>query len=378
MNAPAVQPDLSPPEAIDTDVLVVGAGPAGLFQVFQLGLLGLRVALIDALPQAGGQCLALYPDKPIYDVPGIPVCTGRELTAQLLAQAQPFLRPPVSPACGPLWQHLVSGLSAQPTEQGPGWEVATCHAHTGQLGPTVRCKGLVLATGAGAFLPRGLGLPGLEALGNVHHLMPDTPEHVNWAGQHVVVAGGGEEALLAAAQLLQWPAHHAPARITVLHRRAVLQGPDALLTTVNAALADGRLHLHVGMPTAHAASEGRLQHLTLLQPDASHAELAADQWLVQLGLSPKLGPLAQWGIDLQRKQVQVDAATFATNLSGIHAIGDAIAYPGKLRLIVSAFHEATLAAHALARMWVPTHPAQPLYPTTNALLHERLGLSHSG
>lgn len=367
-------PEHATPTTIDTDVLVVGAGPAGLFQVFQLGLLGLRVALIDALPQAGGQCLALYPDKPIYDVPGIPVCTGRELTAQLWAQAQPFLRAPVAPSCGPLWQHLVAGLR----REGEGWRVDTAHAHTAHAGPSIQCKGVVLATGAGAFLPRGMGLAGLEALDNVHHLMPQGSQAGAWAGQHVVVAGGGEEALLAATQLLAWPADQAPARITLLHRRAVLQAPDDLLAAVNQALADGRLHLQVGMPTGFTAQDGRLQHLSLLQPDASTADFAADQWLVQLGLSPKLGPLAQWGVDLARKQVQVDASTFATNLGGIHAIGDAITYPGKLRLIVSAFHEATLAAHAMARAWVPQHPTQPLYTTTSAVLHHRLGVSHSG
>ncbi|MEY4763876.1 MAG: hypothetical protein RI907_549 [Pseudomonadota bacterium] len=364
---------------IETDVVVVGAGPAGLFQAFQLGLLGMSVVLVDALPEAGGQCTALYADKPIYDVPGIPVCTGRELTERLLQQAHPFLGAPLAPqpsadttAPGRLWlNHLVASLDALPEG---GFLLGTAHATTQATGPSLRARGVVLATGAGAFLPRGLGLAGLDGLANVHHHLSDAEQ---WAGQHVVVAGGGEEALSAVAHLLALPPALAPGRLTLMHRRAQWQAEPELLALVQEAITQGRVHLALGLPTAFAqeAEAPRLAHLNLLTPDSTTAELACDQLVIRLGLSPKLGPLQHWGLALERKQLPVDTAQFQTSLAHVHAIGDAVTYPGKLRLIVSGFHEATLAAHGLARHLIGGHPAQPLYTTTSAVLHDRLGLA---
>ncbi len=351
---------------IDTDVLVIGAGPAGLFQAFQLGLLGLRVDLIDALPEAGGQCAALYADKPIYDIPGIPVCTGRELTERLMAQAQPFIG-------GRL--HLGWVIDTLSGSLESGFALGSVSAQDAQAaGPAFQAKAVVVATGAGAFLPRSLNLPGLSALQGVHHHLSDAL-CATWAGQDLVVAGGGDEALSAAAQLLALPSGQAPGRITLLHRRAQFQAEPDRLAQAERWLAEGRLQLAVGLPTAAHSHDGRITALEVMGPDSQTTLLPCPHLLIQLGLSPKLGPLADWGLVLARKQVQVDPATFESSVAGVHAVGDAISYPGKQRLILCAFHEATLAAHALSRRLQADHPSHLLYTTTSPVLHRRLGVA---
>jgi thioredoxin reductase (NADPH) len=351
---------------IETDVLVIGAGPAGLFQAFQLGLLGLSTQVVDALPEAGGQCTALYADKPIYDVPGIPVCTGRELTERLMAQAQPFL--PGGLHLG--W--LLGGMQARVASPDGGFLLDTVSAlDAQQAGPSFHAKAVVVASGAGAFLPRSLNLPGLATLGHVHHHLGDAAQ---WAGQALVVAGGGDEALGAVQQLMSLPEAQAPRRITLLHRRAQFQAEPERIAQVEGWIASGRVQLAVGLPTAVHNENGRVSALDLLGADSQTTPLPCTQLLIQLGLSPKLGPLQEWGLALSRKQVQVNPATLETNVPGVHAIGDAITYPGKQRLILCAFHEATLTAHALAPRLRPEHPMHLLYTTTSPVLHRRLGL----
>ncbi len=361
---------MTAPPVIETDVLVIGAGPAGLFQAFQLGLLGLSVHIVDALPEAGGQCTALYADKPIYDVPGIPVCSGRELTERLLAQAQPFIAQNLH------LNLLVSGLQAQPAEDADkppsGFQLDTVQAlHTQQPGPSFHARAVVVATGAGAFLPRSLNLPGLPALGNVHHHLSDP---ALWAGQDLVIAGGGDEALDAVQQLMALPSDQAPRRITLLHRRAQFQAEPERVAQLEQWIAAGQVHLAVGLPTGVQAEQGLITALTLLGPDSQTATLPCPHLLIQLGLSPKLGPLQEWGLNLSRKQVQVNPGTCESTLAGVHAIGDAITYPGKLRLILCGFHEATLTAHALAQRLHADHPMHLLYTTTSPVLHRRLGI----
>ncbi len=360
---------------IHTDALVIGAGPVGLFQAFQLGLLGLSVEVVDALPFAGGQCMALYPDKPIYDVPGVPVCTGRELTRSLLRQAAPFLPP--SEVEGPhAHQHLHLGQLVQSlaTTADGTWSVTTDH------GLTFSAKSVLIAAGAGAFLPRGLGVPELDGALNVHHhLSEDDSVAPAWAGQQLVVAGGGDEALsavLAIAQTAQ--AAHRPSRLTLLHRRDVFQADAALEAAVRDLIDQGSVQLAIGMPQSaerHSAGDGdAVRALSLLGADGQTRSLPLDHLLVRLGLSPKLGPLSTWGMALERKQVSVSTATFATSLPRVHAVGDINTYPGKKRLLLCGFHEATLAAHALAVELRPDAPSHLLYTTTSPVLHQRLGV----
>jgi len=370
---------------IHTDALVIGAGPVGLFQAFQLGLLGLSAEVVDALPFAGGQCMALYPDKPIYDVPGVPVCTGRELTQSLLKQAAPFL--PAAEAAGPhdhqplqAFQHLHLGQLVQSlaaTADG-AWTVTT------DRGLTFLAQSVLIAAGAGAFLPRGLGVAELDGALNVHHHLPEDDSLAPpWAGQQLVVAGGGDEALsavLAIAQTAQ--AAHRPSLLTLLHRRDVFQADAALEAAVRELIAQGRVQLAIGLPQSaerHSVNEGqsaghRVRALSLLGADGQACSLPLDHLLVRLGLSPKLGPLSTWGMALERKQVSVSTLTFATSLPRVHAVGDINTYPGKKRLLLCGFHEATLAAHALAVELRPDAPSHLLYTTTSPVLHQRLGL----
>jgi len=383
---------------IHTDALVIGAGPVGLFQAFQLGLLGLSVEVVDALPFAGGQCMALYPDKPIYDVPGVPVCTGRELTRSLLQQAAPFLPP--SEAQGPRahqhlqhTQHLHLGQLVQSlTATADGaWTVTT------DRGLVFQAQSVLIAAGAGAFLPRGLGVAELDGAINVHHhLTEDDSVAPPWAGQHLVVAGGGEEALsavLAIAQTAQ-PAHR-PSRLTLLHRRDVFLADAALEAAVRELIHQGSVQLEIGLPqsaerhsktdrktdnTPDSANDRKgdgdaVQALSLLGADGQTRSLPLDHLLIRLGLSPKLGPLSTWGMALERKQVSVSTATFATSLPRVHAVGDINTYPGKKRLLLCGFHEATLAAHHALAQIKPDQPQHLQYTTTSALLHQRLGLA---
>ena len=370
-----------------TDALVIGAGPVGLFQAFQLGLLGLKVEVVDVLPQAGGQCMALYPDKPIYDVPGVPRCTGREFTSLLLEQASPFL--PIDPSTGQR-AHLHLGQQVESlTPVDGGWQVGT------SAGWACQARSVVIAAGAGAFVPRGLGMADLDGATNLSHQLPgefaaelpgDGRERhfdatrPDWAGQHLVIAGGGDEALAAVLSVSQAEPAHRPARITLLHRRDAFQAEPEVETAVRALIQSGAVQLVLGVPQgARLAREGnsqraRIEALQLLGADGLPFDLPLDHLLVRLGLSPKLGPMTQWGMALERKQVRVDTATYASSLPGVHAVGDINTYPGKKRLLLCGFHEATLAAHAIAMALNPDAPPHLLYTTTSPVLHRRLGV----
>ncbi len=355
---------------IHTDALVIGAGPVGLFQVFQLGLLGLKAEIVDVLPHAGGQCTALYPDKPIYDIPGVPVCTGRELTQQLLAQAAPFL-PADAPGAPPRNLHLghmVSELRALPEG---GFEIQT------DKGLLAQARAVFIAAGAGAFVPRGLNLPDLDNASNLHYFLPEQADAtMPWAGQHLLIHGGGDEALAAALDMVQHPdPAQRPARLSLLHRRDPFQADDELDKQVRALMASGQIELVVGMPVAAQVEGGQLRALQILGPDGQTRTQHLDHLLVRLGMSPKLGPLTTWGMALERKQVAVSTASFESSIPGIHAVGDINTYPGKKRLLLCGFHEATLAAHHAAAALNPDAPQHLLYTTTSPLLHQRLGVA---
>jgi thioredoxin reductase (NADPH) len=339
-----------------TDAVVIGAGPVGLFQVFQLGLQGLRAHVVDALPFAGGQCAELYGDKPIYDIPGIAVCTGQELTERLLGQIRPF-----SPTF-----HLGQQVESVQAQAGGGFRIGTSG------GTQLQARAVFLATGVGAFVPRALKLAGLQAHegGQVRYRLDDPAA---LAGQRVVVHGGDEPAVAQAIACATAPEAQRPARTTLQHRRDVFDAPPALLAQLQALRAAGRIGVAIGVPAAIAEEDGRLAALTLTTPEGTALSLPLDLLLVRLGLVPRLGPIADWGLQLERKQLVVDTATFATSVPGIHAVGDAITYPGKRKLILSGFHEATLAAFGAAE-WLAGHKLPLEYTTSSERLHGLLGL----
>ena len=344
-------------DAIATDAVVVGAGPVGLFQVFQLGLLGLRSQVIDSLPAPGGQCAELYAGKPIYDIPAVPVCTGAELTERLLQQIKPF----------PTGIHLdqeVVGLSRLDDGR---FELTTSR------GISFRARVVVVAAGVGAFQPRRVKLAALEAFeGSQVRFRLD--ERAAWAGQRVVVVGGDAAAIASAIELAE-TASDKPLHVTLLHRRDVLDAPAEMLARLHALIESGALDFVVGQPTGVVVDDGRLAGLELTGPDGALRALALDRLLVRLGLAPKLGPVAHWGLALERKQLVVDTARFETSVAGIFAVGDVNTYPGKRKLIVCGFHEATLAAYAAAAIVYPDQPVQLQYTTTSTTLQRRLGVA---
>lgn len=357
---------------IQTDTVIIGAGPVGLFQLFQLGLLGLKAHVVDVLPEAGGQCVALYPDKPIYDVPGLPVCTGRALTDQLMQQARPF---------------IAHGANGEPANLHFGTQVHSVTATDDGFvigtasGLMLQTASVFVAAGAGAFVPKALAIPGLPPEpggqpGNLHYHLPAEAQSAPWAGQHLVIAGGGDEALSAVISVLQSPAAQQPRQITLLHRRDQFQAEPALEAQVRTLIGQGQVSLALGVVQgAQRHDDARLQSLSLLTADGQPVDLPLDHLLVRQGLSPKLGPLAEWGLQLDRKQVVVDPGSFASSVQGVYAVGDISTYPGKKRLIVCGFHEATLAAHDAHRRLRPDAPQHLQYTTTSALLHQRLGLN---
>jgi thioredoxin reductase (NADPH) len=338
----------------ETDAVVIGAGPVGLFQVFQLGLQGISAHLIDALPHAGGQCVELYGDKPIYDIPGIPVCTGRELTDLLLRQIAPFKTQ---------WHlnTLVSALTAQPDGR--------LLLETSQ-GTPLRARAVFIAAGVGAFVPRTLKVEGIERFVGTQVHYQNLPAAADVTGQHVVVHGGDEPAVARAVELAE---QGQAARVSLLHRRDVFQAPDALLQHLQHLRDAGRIHVEAAQITGIDTTGDQLSALQVVGPDGHTRALPLDVLLAVLGISPRLGPIADWGLALERKQLVVDTEAFRTSVPGIYAVGDINTYPGKRKLILCGFHEATLAAFAAAEA-IKGDKVALQYTTTSPRLHQLLGV----
>lgn len=343
----------------ETDAVIVGAGPVGLFQAFQLGLQDIRCHIVDALPHVGGQCAELYPDKPIYDIPGIPLCTGHELVARLQQQVAPF-----APSL-----HLRQEVTA--VEVLPD---ARLSVHTSAQQHFV-CKTLFIAAGVGAFQARKLSLDGAAALeGTQLHYHLDEPSR--FAQQDLLIVGG-DAAAVGAAVCLSQLGQQAPSRVTLMHRRDVFQAEPELLATLRDAVAQGRLQLHIGQLTAlrTEAHTQALHAVEIATPDGQTLERPVQQLLVLQGLSPKLGPVASWGLEMARKQLVVNTENFGTSVPGIFAVGDINTYPGKKKLILCGFHEATLAAFGAADIVHPQRRTLLQYTTTSSELHRLLGVA---
>jgi thioredoxin reductase (NADPH) len=338
---------------IETDALIIGAGPVGLFQVFQLGLLEIKCHVIDALPYPGGQCIELYPDKPIYDIPGTPRTTGRDLTASLLAQIKPFDAPLHLGQLVSRIEKLADGRFQVETSQNQQFTT----------------KVIIIAAGVGAFQPKLLKVDGLARFANAqlfYHSQPDTT-----AGQHVLVVGGEDSALECAVELATTGQAKS---ITLLHRRDVYQAAPALVAKVHELRDAKALQLMVGQVTGFNEQAGKLTAAHVTDVDGQTHAVPTDTLLVYLGLSPKLGPVADWGLAMARKQVEVDTEKFATSVPGIFAVGDINSYPGKKKLILSGFHECALAAFGAADIVSPGKNPPLEYTTSSTRLHRLLGV----
>ena len=338
---------------IETDAVIIGAGPVGLFQVFELGLLEIKAHVIDSLPEVGGQCIELYPDKPIYDIPAIPVCTGRELVSKLLKQIEPF---------APQF-HLNQEVSTLEKQTDGRFLITTSQDQH------FLCKAVFIAAGVGAFQPRTLNLEGIEALVDqqVFYRIRD-PEQ--FTGKKIVICGGGDSAL-------DWALHFVgkAASVTLIHRRDEFKATPQSVAKMRALCASGEMQLLIGQITGIESSNGKLTGIAVTSIEGTVQALTLDSLLLFYGLSPKLGPIADWGLDIDRKQVAVDTACFQTSTPGIFAVGDINIYPGKKKLILSGFHEAALAAFAAAAFIAPEKQIQLQYTTTSPKLHKALGVS---
>ncbi len=338
---------------IQTDALIVGAGPCGLFQVLELGFLGIKADIVDSLPAEGGQCSWLYPDKPIYDIPAIPVCTGAELVANLMKQIAPF---------GPVFHLGEEVVAVQPLEG--SFRVRT------SAGKEFQAKTIFIAGGVGSFQPRKLHLDGAAALEDhsIHYRVLDP---ARFKGQRLAILGGGDSAL-------DWALALGPdaAALTVIHRRDDYRAAPASVAQLKARAAAGAVQLmESATATALRLDGNRLTGLEVKLADGSTRIVETDHILVFFGLSPKLGPIAEWGLTLSKKTITVDTESFQSNIPGIFAIGDICDYPGKKKLILSGFHEAALAAFAAKALIEPGKKVHLQYTTTSPLMHKRLGVA---
>jgi len=354
MESAARQSMQSDPTPIHTDALVIGAGPVGLFQVFQLGLQGIHAQVVDVQDQAGGQCIELYPDKPLYDIPGLPYSTGRDLTQRLLEQVAPF-----NPAF-----HFSQQVSQLSRQTGGRWLVGTS---TQQF----LTRTLFVAAGVGAFVPKELKVDGLAAFAGSQLFYRLNPAE-RFKGMQVVVVGGEESAVNNAIALAEGT--YQVTGVTLVHRRDVLQASPEALERLAQLRASGRITFITGQITGIETQGERLTAVAITTPADQTLNVVLDALLVNQGISPKLGPVAQWGLAMARKQLSVDPATFATSEAGIYAVGDINSYPGKKKLIVCGFHEATLAAFAAAAYLNPQASGVLQYTTSSALLQQRLGV----
>ena len=335
------------------DALVIGAGPVGLFQVFELGLLGIHAHVIDSLPEPGGQCIELYADKPIYDIPATPACTGRELIERLLAQIAPFKAE----------FHLGQQVNAVERQSDGRFRVET------STGTQLLAKTIIIAGGVGSFQPRRLKLDGVDAFEGTQ-LFYTAPAAGAFAHQRVVVIGDGDAALECALSLVEQQA-----QVTLMHRRDEFKAAAATIERVRQSRATGQLQFIAAQPTGITQTDGRLTALQLAAADGSSPSLPLDALIVLTGLSPKLGPIADWGLALERKQLVVDTASFQTSTPGIFAVGDVNTYPGKKKLILCGFHEAALAAFGAAAHVFPGQALHLEYTTTSPRLHRALGVA---
>jgi len=336
---------------IETEVVIIGAGPTGLFQVFELGLLGISAHVIESLGGPGGQCSELYPDKPIYDIPACPSIGAQELTDRLLEQIAPF--DPVFH-----FEQMVTGVEKR--EDG-SFTVRTNN------GLEFATRAVIIAAGMGAFEPVRLRVDGIDRLENksMFYKVANPEQHRD---KDLVILGGGDSAL-------DWSLALQPiaSSILLIHRSARFRAAPASVARMQALCDNMEMQFLQGSVSDFSAdSEGQLREVKVAGSDGVTRTVGLDQLLVFFGLSPKLGSIAEWGLDVHKNQIKVDTEKFQTSVPGIYAVGDINWYPGKKKLILSGFHEAALAAFAIKAQLVPDKKVHLQYTTTSPIMHERL------
>jgi thioredoxin reductase (NADPH) len=341
---------------IETDAVIVGAGPVGLFQVFELGLLEIKAHVIDSLAYPGGQCVELYPDKPIYDIPAVPVCTGQELTDNLLKQIEPF---------GATF-HFGQEVTTVQKQADGRFFVET------SKGTRFLTKTIFIAAGVGAFQPRTLKVDGLDAFED-SQLFYRVKNPDDFAGKNLVIVGGGDSALDWALDFVKDSPHKAES-VILIHRRDGFKAAPANVAKMKELCDAYEMQFIVGQVTGYEEQNGKITGAKVTGADGVTRLVPLDVLLVFFGLSPKLGPIAQWGLDIERKQLKVDTEKFSTSETGIFAVGDINIYPGKKKLILSGFHECALAAFGAMPIISPEKKVFLQYTTTSPKLHKVLGV----
>jgi len=340
-------------KAKSCDIAIIGTGPVGLFAVFQAGLLGLKCVLVDALERPGGQCAELYPEKPIYDIPAYPVISGQELTDKLMEQIAPF-----EPEF--LYSQQVDSLSRQ---NDGTFELVTTQ------GITISAPVVFIAAGAGSFVPRKPKVENLAAFEEKSFFYAVRNRN-NFIDRDVVIFGGGDSAL-------DWTLDLLPQvkSLTLVHRRDKFRATPASIEAMRQAVEAGRLRLVFGQLDSLTGTDGELEKISIKTTNGTLTDIKADRALAFFGLNIELGPIAEWGLNLNAKTIEVDTEKFETSTPGIFAIGDINWYPGKLKLILSGFHECALAAQAAFKIARPDEKLVFRYTTSSSDLHDKLGVA---
>jgi len=338
--------------SITTDVVIIGAGPAGLFQVFELGLLDIRAHVVDSLPKVGGQCGELYPEKPIYDIPAYPVIGAQELVDRLMEQIEPFEpRFHLNQAVTEL-QRKEDGRFALTTSNGTRFDTAT----------------VIIAAGLGAFQPRKVRAPGAADFEgtSIHYRITDAEK---LSAKDIIILGGGDSALDWTLEL-----YNKVNSMTLIHRRVDYRAQPASVKKMKDLAEKGLIREFHGMVREVLTEDGKYHGLCVADAEGNTHDINSDDVYVFWGLSPNLGPVAEWGLDIEKRQISVDTEQFQTNEAGIFAVGDINTYPGKKKLILSGFHEAALAAFGVQKYLDPDKRVFLQYTTTSPIMHKRLGL----
>ncbi len=337
---------------IRTDVVIIGAGPSGLFQVFELGLLDIHAHVVDSLASIGGQCGELYPEKPIYDIPAFPVIGAQELIDRLVEQIKPFKPQFHLGQTVTELERKDDGRFALTTSTGTKFDTAT----------------VIIAAGLGAFQPRKLRAPGAVDFDgkNIHYKITQAEE---LAGKDIIILGGGDSALDWTLEL-----HDKVNSLTLIHRRVDYRAQPASVKKMKTLAENGAIREFHGMVREVLSRDDEFQGLRVADAEGNTHEINADDVYVFWGLSPNLGPLAEWGLDIEKRQIHVDTEKFQTSEAGIFAVGDINTYPGKKKLILSGFHEAALAAFGVQKHLDPDKRVFLQYTTTSPIMHKRLGV----
>ncbi|MEQ8179778.1 MAG: NAD(P)/FAD-dependent oxidoreductase [Amphiplicatus sp.] len=338
--------------AHETDVVIIGAGPVGLFAVFELGLLGIKAHVIDIQDKPGGQAAELYPEKPILDIPGIPVITGAELTQKLIEQIAPF------EAVFHMGE-MADGLEKTPAGR---WKLTT------DMGTTIEAAAVVIAAGGGSFTPKKPPIPGVDAYEG-RSVFYAVRQREMFRGKTIVIAGGGDSALDWTLNLSEIAGH-----VTLVHRRPDFRAAPDSVEKMRALADAGTIDFEVAQITGLKGDGGQIAAVSLKSEEKGDYDVACDALLAFYGLTMKLGPIAEFGLQLEENRIPVDTEKFETSAPGIFCIGDMACYPGKLKLILSGFHESALMAHGAFHYVFPDKKLKFQHTTSAKGLQEKLGL----